>query len=65
MCRFTRTESTPVRMSACMLIAHRDHNNTKQVHYVTVMTHVIGLDAGQSGQGHLTPDNVTLDRSHD
>ena len=28
------------RLSACMYISHKDHNNTIQVYSVTVMTHV-------------------------
>ena len=35
-------------MSPYMLIAHKDHNNTKQVYLVTCLTHVIALEAGQS-----------------
>ena len=37
-----------------MLISHTDHNNTIQVYSVTVMTHVIALEDGQSSQGHLS-----------
>ena len=43
-----------VRMSAYMLIAHKGHNNTMHVYSVTVMTHVIALEAGQSSLGHLS-----------
>ena len=35
------------RLSVCMLIAHKDHNNTIQVYSVTVMTHVIALEDGK------------------
>ena len=39
-----------------MLIAHdEDHNNTIQVYSVTVMTHVIALEAGQSSLGTFEP----------
>ena len=38
-----------------MLIAHKDHNNTIQVYSVTVMTHAIALDAGQSSLGTFEP----------
>ena len=38
------------RLSGCMLISHKGHNNTIQVYSVTVMTHVIALEAGQSSQ---------------
>ena len=31
-----------------MLIIHKDHKNTIQIYSVTVMTHVISLDARQS-----------------
>ena len=34
---------------------HKDHNNTKQVYSVTVMTHVKALQAGQSSQGTSEP----------
>ena len=46
------------RLSACMLISHKGHNNTIQVYSVTVMSHVIALQDGQSSQGtseHITP----------
>ena len=42
-------------MSPYMLIAHNDHNNTIQVYSVTVMTHVIALEARQSSQGTFEP----------
>ena len=32
---------------------YKDNKNTMQVYLVTVMTHVIALEAGQSSQGHL------------
>ena len=38
------------RLSVCMLISHKGHNNTIQVYSVTVITHVIALEAGQSSQ---------------
>ena len=44
-------------MSSCMLNAHKDNNNTIQVYSVTVRTHVIALDAGQSN--HETFESVT------
>ena len=53
--RCTRTESPPVRMSACLLIAHKDHNNTIQVYSVIVMTHAMALEAGQSIPGTFEP----------
>ena len=40
-------------MTPCMLIPHEDNKNTMQVYLVTVMTHVIALQAGQSNQGAL------------
>ena len=45
------------RLSACMLISHKGHNryNTIHAYYVTVMTHVIALEAGQSSQGTSEP----------
>ena len=43
------------RLSACMLFSHEGHNNTIQVYSVTVMTHVIGFQAGQSSQGTFEP----------
>ena len=42
------------RLSACMLIYHKGHDNTIQVYSVTVMTNVKALEAGQSSQGHLS-----------
>ena len=48
-------KSPLVRMSPCMLFGHNGHNNTIQVYSVTVMTHVIALDAGQSIQGTFEP----------
>ena len=39
---------------ACMQIALKGHNNTKQVYSVTVMTHVIAMEEGQSIIGHLS-----------
>ena len=38
-----------------MLIANKDHNNIIQVYSVTIMTHVMALDAGQSSQGTFEP----------
>ena len=38
-----------------MLISHRAHNNTIHVYSVTVMTHVIALEDGQSSQGISEP----------
>ena len=52
-CRCTRTESLLARMSPCMLIAHNDHNDTKQIY--SVMTHVTALEAGQSSYGTFEP----------
>ena len=43
------------RLSVCMLISHKGHNNTIQVYSVTVMTHVKALQAGQSSQGTTEP----------
>ena len=43
------------RLSACMLISYKDHNNTLQVYSVTVMTHVKALQAGQSSEGTSEP----------
>ena len=37
-----------------MQIALNGHNNTKQVYSVTVMTHVIAMEEGQSIIGHLS-----------
>ena len=51
--RCTRTESPPVRMSLCMLISHKDNNNTMHAYSMTVVTHVIALEAGQSSQGDI------------
>ena len=54
--RCTRTENPPAyigRLSACLLIANTDYNNTMHVYSVTVMTHVIALEAGQSSKGVL------------
>ena len=34
-----------------MQIAHKDHNITVQIYFMTVITHVIALEAGQSSQG--------------
>ena len=42
-------------MSDCMLFAHKGHNNTIQIYSVTVMIHVIALEAGQSSQGTSEP----------
>ena len=42
-------------LSACMVISHKGNNNTIQVYSVTVMTHVIPLDAGHSSQGTSEP----------
>ena len=44
-----------VILSSCMLIFHKDHNNTIQVYSVTVMTHGKALQAGQSSQGTSEP----------
>ena len=44
-----------VRLSASMQMSHKDHNNTKQVYSVTVMTHVKALKAGQSSQWTSEP----------
>ena len=44
-----------MKMSPCMLIAHKDHNNTIHVYSVTVMTHVIALQAGLSSQSIFEP----------
>ena len=41
--------------SAKLLITHKDNNNTIKVYSVTVMTHVIALEDGQSSQGAHTP----------
>ena len=41
-----------------MYISHKGHNNTMYVYSVTVMTHAIASEAGQSSQGtyeHITP----------
>ena len=46
-----RTESPPVRLSACVFIAHKGRNNTIQVYSVIVLTHAIALDTRQSSQG--------------
>ena len=35
------------------LISHKGHNDTIQVYSVTVMTHVIALEAGQSSNGDI------------
>ena len=43
------------RLSACMLIYHKGHTDTIQVHSVTVMTHVKALQAGHSSQGTSEP----------
>ena len=43
------------KLSACMLISHKGHNNTIQVYSVTVMTHVKAVQAGQSSQGTAEP----------
>ena len=43
------------RLSACMYIAHKGHNNTMQGYSVTVMIHVKALEAGQSSQGTSEP----------
>ena len=40
-----------------MLIFHKGHNNTIQVYSVTVMTHVIALEDGQSSQ--VTSEPIT------
>ena len=37
-----------------MDIAHNGHNNTIHIYSVTVMTHVVGLEDGQSSLGHLS-----------
>ena len=42
-----------------MYISHKAHNTTVQVYFVTVMTHVKVLDAGQSSQG--TPEPITME----
>ena len=42
-------------MSPLHVIAHKVHNKTMHVYSVTVMTHVIALDAGQSSQGTFEP----------
>ena len=51
-------------MSAYMLITHKDHNNTMQVYSVTVMTHVIALEAGQSTQGTFAPITPVFSYHH-
>ena len=38
-----------------MLISHKGNNNTIQVYSVTIMTHVIALEAGHSSQGTSEP----------
>ena len=38
-----------------MSIAHKELKNTKQVYAMTVMTHVIALEARQSSQGTFKP----------
>ena len=43
-----------------MLISHKDHNNTKQVYSVTVMTHVKALETGQSSQRTSEPITPVL-----
>ena len=43
------------RLSACMLIFHKGHNNNIQVYSMTVLTHVKALQAGQSSQGTVEP----------
>ena len=53
--RCTRTESPLDRMSPCVLITHKFHKTNIQVYSVTVMTHVIALEAGQSSQGTSKP----------
>ena len=40
-------------MSSYMLIAHQDHKNPMHVYSVIVITHVIALEEGQSGQWTL------------
>ena len=35
------TDSPPVRMSPCMLLAHRGHNDNIYVYSVIVMTHAL------------------------
>ena len=56
LCQFFLRERTRnvVRMSPCMLIAHKDHTYT-HMYSVTVMTHVIALEARQSSQGTSEP----------
>ena len=45
-----------VPRSACphLLVAHEDHQNTKQVHSVTVMTHVIAVNEDNLAGGLLS-----------
>ena len=47
-CRCTRTESPPVRMSLCMLMAHKGHDNTMHVYSVIILIHFIVLEAVKS-----------------
>ena len=55
-----QAQMSQARLSACMLIFHRGHNNTIQVYSVTVMTHVKALQAGQSSQGTSEPITPVL-----
>ena len=58
---WVRTSDPVIRSPAscqnapCMLIVHKEHTNTIQVHRVTVMTLVIALLDGQSSQGTSEP----------
>ena len=50
-----KAQMSQARLSACMLIVHKGHNNTIQVYSVTVMTNAKALQAGQSSQGTSEP----------
>ena len=43
-------QMSKIRLSTCMYISYKDHNNTMQVYSVTVMINVEALEAGQSSQ---------------
>ena len=50
-----------------MYISRKGHNNTIQVYSVSVVTHVMALDAGQSSQGTsepITPASNTYNMCH-
>ena len=52
--RCTRLRCPRARLSACMLIFHKGHNNTIQVYSVTVMTHAKHCRPDILARGHLS-----------